>query len=182
VSSGILNRTHVAQQFEHLLDTYRHTYRHTDGHKWNGAQLHDATGGATRSYVTNLRKGRIENPGYEKLRAIAKAMGFAPEVWFEDGLGEGRSIGQAEGSRGLAGRLEHLFEVVRNPKTGEPYTNGEVACMTLGDLSEENVERIRTGAIGDPSVGQVAALAGVFGVGAFLPLGPRGAVVRRGAR
>ena len=28
----------------------------------------------TRSYVTNLRKGRIENPGYEKMRAIAKAM------------------------------------------------------------------------------------------------------------
>ena len=37
-----------------------------------------------RSYVTSLRKGRIENPGYEKLRAIAKAMGFPPELWFED--------------------------------------------------------------------------------------------------
>jgi transcriptional regulator with XRE-family HTH domain len=37
--------------------------------------------------------------------------------------------------------------------------------MTLGDLSEEDVERIRTGAIGEPTVGQVAALAGVFGVG-----------------
>lgn len=36
--------------------------------------------------------------------------------------------------------------------------------MTLGDLSEEDVERIRTGAIGDPSVSQVVALAGVFGV------------------
>jgi hypothetical protein len=91
-------------------------------------------------------------------------MGFAPEVWFEERLGEGRSIEQAEESRGVAGRLEHLFEVVRNPKTEEPYTNAEVARMTLGDLSEEDVERIRTGAIGDPSVGQVAALASVFGV------------------
>jgi transcriptional regulator with XRE-family HTH domain len=91
-------------------------------------------------------------------------MGFAPEVWFEERLGEGRSIEQAEESRGVAGRLEHLFEVVRNPKTGEPYTNAEVARMTLGDLSEEEVERIRTGAISDPSVGQVAALASVFGV------------------
>jgi transcriptional regulator with XRE-family HTH domain len=118
----------------------------------------------SRSYVTNLRKGRIENPGYEKMKAIAKAMGFAPEVWFEDGLGEGRSIGQGEESRGLGGRLEHMFEVVRNPKTGESYTNAEVARMTLGDLSEEDVESIRTGAIGDPTVGQVAALAGVFGV------------------
>ena len=38
----------------------------------------------TRSYVTSLRKGRIENPGFEKLRAIAKAMNFPPELWFED--------------------------------------------------------------------------------------------------
>jgi hypothetical protein len=152
---------HIAQKFEHLLDTYRRP----DGHRWTGQQLDEATGGVVRrSYVTNLRKGRIENPGYAKLAAMAKAMGFAPEVWFEDGLGEGRSIGQAEGSYGLAGRLEHLFEVVRNPKTGKPYSSAEVARMTLGDLSEKDVEGIRTGAIGDPSVGQVAALAGVFGV------------------
>ena len=158
---GIINLMHVAQKFEYLLDTYRRP----DGHRWTGQQLDEATGRVvTRSYVTNLRKGRIENPGYEKMKAIAKAMGFAPEVWFEESLGEGRSIGQAEESRGVAGRLEHLFEVVRNPKTGEPYTNAEVARMTLGDLSEEDVESIRTGAIGDPTVGQVAALASVFGV------------------
>jgi transcriptional regulator with XRE-family HTH domain len=66
----------------------------------------------TRSYVTNLRKGRIENPGYEKMKAIAKAMGFAPEVWFEDALGERRSLRRVEQSRSVAGRLEHLFEVV----------------------------------------------------------------------
>jgi transcriptional regulator with XRE-family HTH domain len=161
VASGIINPMHVAQKFEHLLDTYRRP----DGHRWTGQQLDEATGGVvTRSYVTNLRKGRIVNPGYEKLAAMAKAMGFPPEVWFEDGLGEGRSIRLAEESRGVAGRLEHLFEVVRNPKTGEPYTNAEVARMTLGDLSEKDVERIRTGAVSDPSVGQVAALASVFGV------------------
>jgi hypothetical protein len=68
-------------------------YRHADGHKWTGAELDDATGGVvTRSYVTNLRKGRIENPGYEKMRAIAKAMCFPSEVWFEDGLSKERSI------------------------------------------------------------------------------------------
>ena len=36
--------------------------------------------------------------------------------------------------------------------------------MTLGDLSEEEVERIRTGAISDPTVSHVASLASVFGV------------------
>jgi transcriptional regulator with XRE-family HTH domain len=152
---------HIVQKFEALLEMYRRP----DGRKWSGQEIDEATGGVvTRSYVTNLRKGRIENPGYEKLAAMAKAMGFPPEVWFEDGLGEGRSIRQAEESRGLAGRLEHLFEVVRNPKTGEPYTNAEVARMTLGDLSEEDVQRIRIGAISDPTVGQVASLASVFGV------------------
>jgi len=152
---------HVAQRFETLLELYRRP----DGRKWSGQEIDEATGGVvTRSYITNLRKGRIENPGYEKMRAIAKAMGFAPEVWFEEHLGEGKSIGQAEESRGVAGRLEHLFEVIKNPKTGKRYTNAEVARMTLGDLSEEDVERIRTGAIGDPTVGQVAALASVFGV------------------
>jgi len=152
---------HIAQKFEILLETYRRP----DGRRWSGQEIDEATSGVvTRSYVTNLRKGRIVNPGYEKMKAIAKAMGFAPEVWFEDDLGEGRSIGQAEDLRGVAGRLEHVFEVVRNPKTGEPYTNAEVARMTLGDLSEEEIERIRTGAVSDPTVGQVAALASVFGV------------------
>jgi transcriptional regulator with XRE-family HTH domain len=152
---------HIAQKFEALLEMYRRP----DGSRWSGQEIDEATGGVvTRSYVTNLRKGRIDSPGYEKMKAIAKAMGFTPEVWFEDGLGEGRSIGQAEEMRGVAGQLEHLFEAVRNPKTGEPYTNAEVARMTLGDLSEEDVERMRTGANSDLTVGQVAALASVFGV------------------
>jgi transcriptional regulator with XRE-family HTH domain len=152
---------HIAQKFEGLLETYRRP----DGRRWSGQEIDEATGGVvTRSYVTNLRKGRIENPGYEKMRALAKAMGFAPEVWFEERLGEGRSVGEAEESRDIATRLVHVFEVVRNPKTGEPYTNAEVARMTLGDLSEEEVEGIRVGAISDPTVGQVTALASVFGV------------------
>jgi hypothetical protein len=50
-----------------------------------GRDLHNATGGVvTRSYVTSLRKGRIENLGFEKIKAIAKAMGSPPELWFED--------------------------------------------------------------------------------------------------
>ena len=67
---------HVAQKFEHLLNTHRRP----DGSRWTGQQLDEATGGVvTRSYVTNLRKGRIESPGYEKMAAIAKSMGFPPE-------------------------------------------------------------------------------------------------------
>jgi len=152
---------HIAQKFETLLEIYRLP----DGRKWSGQEIDEATGGVvSRSYVTNLRKGRIENPGYAKMKAIAKAMGFPVEVWFEESLGDRRLTVRGAESHNIAGRLEHLFEVIRNPKTGEPYTSGEVARMTLGDLSEKDVEKIRTGAVSDPSVGQVVALASVFGV------------------
>jgi transcriptional regulator with XRE-family HTH domain len=161
VAPGIINHMHIAQKFEALLEIYRRP----DGRKWSGQEIDEATGGVvSRSYVTNLRKGRIDNPRYEKLAAIAKAMGFAPEVWFEDGLSKERPTSRGGESHDLVDRLVHLFEVVRNPKTGERYTNAEVARMTLGDLSEADVERIRTGVIDDPTVGQVAALASVFGV------------------
>ena len=116
-----------------------------------------------RAYVTNMRKGRIDNPGYEKMRAIARAMGFPPALWFEDALGDGLLTARVEG-QGLGARVGHLFGAVRHPGTGEPYTNAEVARMSAGVLTEEDVEGMRTGAISDPTVGQVAALAGVFGV------------------
>jgi transcriptional regulator with XRE-family HTH domain len=151
---------HIAQRFEHLLDTYRRP----DGSRWTGQQLDEATGVAPRSYVTNLRKGRIESPGYEKMRAIAKAMGFPPAAWFDENVGDRTAVGPNHEERGIAGRVEHLFDVARNPKTGKPYTNAEVARMSIGDLTVEDVEGIRTGAIGDPTVGQVVALTGVFGV------------------
>jgi hypothetical protein len=66
-------------------------------------------------------------------------MGFAPEEWLEEGVGREPDRPEDEG-RGIAGKVEHLFDAIRNPKTGEPYTNGEVARMTLGDLSEEDLE------------------------------------------
>jgi len=152
---------HVAQRFERFLDTYRRP----DGRGWSSQAIDEATDGiVTRPYFTNLRKGRIENPGYGKMRAIAKAMGFPPEMWFEEELGiEGGSPPQPEG-RGIPGRVGHLFEVVKNPKTGESYTNAQVARMSAGEITEEEVEGIRTGKLADLSVGRVAALAAVFGV------------------
>jgi transcriptional regulator with XRE-family HTH domain len=152
---------HVAQRFERFL----RTYRRPDGGRWGGADLERATGGVvTRSYVANLRKGRIVNPGYEKMRALAKAMGFPPALWFEEDLsGDGGPPMESEGS-GIPVRLEHLFETLKNPRTGEPYTNAEVARMSAGVLTEGDVDGIRIGSIADPTVSQVAALAAAFGV------------------
>ena len=77
---------HISKRFEHLLDAYRHP----DGRRWSGAELAKATGGVVhRSYVTNLLKGRIESPGYDKMRVIAKAMDFPPALWFKEDLADG---------------------------------------------------------------------------------------------
>ena len=107
---------HVAQRFEHFIDTYRRP----DGSRWTGQKLDEATGGVVpRSYFTNFHKGRIENPGYEKMLAIARAMGFPPARWFEDMPGYAVSVA-SERDQDLAGRVEHLFETIRHPRTGSP--------------------------------------------------------------
>ena len=73
---------HVSERFARLLALYRKP----DGREWGGKDLEDATGGVvTRSYVSNLRRGRVGNPGLVKLEAIAGAMGFPPALWFGSG-------------------------------------------------------------------------------------------------
>src|SRR5829696_1445549 len=76
--------------------------RYTEEFKAEAVQL-------ARSYVTNLRKGHIESPGYEKRAAMAKAMGVPAEVWFGQDLDDGRCIEHGGSARKVAGRLEHLF-------------------------------------------------------------------------
>ena len=154
---------HIARKFESFLDRYRRE----DGGRWTGQDLNDATGGVvTRSYVSTLRKGRIENPGFDKLRAIAKAMGFPPELWFEEGgeLNEETRVERADEGSSLSRRVEHLFETAGNGRTGEPYTDAEIARLTLGDLTEEEVAGIRNGRLKDPTVSQILALSDVFGI------------------
>jgi transcriptional regulator with XRE-family HTH domain len=76
---GEEHQEHVRERFARLLALYRRP----DGSEWGGQNLENATNGTvTRSYVTNLRKGRINNPGLAKLEVIAKAMGFSPALWF----------------------------------------------------------------------------------------------------
>ena len=153
--------SHVARKFERLLETYRRE----DGRWWSGIELERATDGVvTRSYVTNLRKGRIENPGMDKLWALARAMGFPPALWFEEGLSGADGRGAVGRPDGLAGRIGRLFDVINDPRTGETYTSSGIARMSLGDLTEEDVEGLRSGSVSDPPLSHLLALARAFGV------------------
>jgi hypothetical protein len=89
--------------------------------------------------VTNLRKGRIENPGYEKLAALAKVMGFPPELWFKEASNLGGTL-QTKGidsHRSLSARVNHLLNVLRNDTTGKAYTDAEIARLSLGLLQKK---------------------------------------------
>ena len=153
--------SHVARKFERLLETYRRE----DGGKWSGIELERATGSVvTCSYATNLRKGRIENPGLDKLAAIARAMCSPPALWFEEGLPGADRRGDTGTREGLAGRVERLFDAIKDPKTGETYTPSKIARMSLGDLTEEDVEGLRSASVTDHPLSQVVALARAFGV------------------
>jgi transcriptional regulator with XRE-family HTH domain len=153
----------MAQKFEWLLDTYRRP----DGSRWNGKQLEDATGGVvTRQYVSMLRNGHIEDPGYTKLRAIAKAMSFPPELWFEERGGSPPVSLVGEEDASISERLEQLFRTLIDEKRGRPYTDAEIARMSLGGITEEEVAGIRSGKIENPTLDQILALAEAFGVSA----------------
>ncbi len=100
---------HVADGFERLLEAHPRQ----DGRPCTGAELQRATNGVvTRSYVTNLRKGRIESPGHDKMEAIAKAVGFPPALWFDEVFVEGSETGLDAGLV-AALRDETVRETVR---------------------------------------------------------------------
>ena len=100
---------HVSERFARLLALYRRP----DGSEWGGRDLERATGGAvTRSYVSNLRKGRIGSPGLDKLEAIAGAMGFPPQLWFDEAGGRAPDAALAAALEDETAR-EILGEVLR---------------------------------------------------------------------
>jgi hypothetical protein len=104
----------IAQKFEHFLEVYRRP----DGSRWGGQDLHQATSDVvTRSYVSNLRKVRIENPGFEKLRAITEAMDFAPEVEFEE------SVGKAD--------LRYAIQVGQRTSSSGSGTTTQTRCSSV---------------------------------------------------
>jgi transcriptional regulator with XRE-family HTH domain len=109
----------------------------------------------TRSYVSNLRKGRIENPGFDKLRAIARAMNFPPELWFEDvenlrDVSAVRPSWFVDGEDNLALLDEELLEALRD-ETARAVLREVIRLperdrrIVLGIVRQFEVERVDLG-------------------------------------
>lgn len=155
---------------------------HPDGGTWSGSKMERATGGRVGpSYFTSLRDRHIEIPRADKIEAIAGVMGFPPELWFKDlswwravheQWERGESVHEKlRGDResvddGRVGKLlERLFEVKTNEETGESFTSAEVARLSEGVLSEDQVAALRDGRLKEPTWRQILAVCDVFGVG-----------------
>ncbi|MFD4950465.1 helix-turn-helix domain-containing protein [Streptomyces sp. NPDC058451] len=77
--------------------------------------------------------------------------------------GPAEAPGGAAGARlSLADKLNHLFEIKKNPATGKRYTNAEVARAI--SVSESAISQLRTGVKCNPTVNTVERLAGHFHV------------------
>jgi transcriptional regulator with XRE-family HTH domain len=150
------------ERFKRLLKRCRKP----DGSEWMPAEIRDATNGFVNlSYISNLQAGRIRKPGLDKLKAIAEAMGFPWQLWFEDSEDwEKITEKQAGDRRSVADLLNHLFAVVDNFRTGRPYTTKEVAQLSAGKLTQGQVEDMRRGRLENPTLEQLLALSDVFGV------------------
>jgi transcriptional regulator with XRE-family HTH domain len=150
--------------FAQLLEMYPHP----EGGKWTGPRMQEATGGfVNAAYFSNLLAGRIKQPGLDKLKAIAEAMGFPPQLWLEEPDSWGRLEDEPEGvSPGIALKdlLNNLFTSVSDEHSGEPLTNAEVSRRTAGKVSEAELEAMRSGALDNPTIEQVLALSEAFDV------------------
>lgn len=154
---------HASRKFEALLNAYRRP----DGSMWTGQALQDATDGfVSRSYVHQLRTGRIANPRLDKLQALAEVMGFPPALWFEDVPDPGGTPLVASPGQGatISDRLEALLRTSADERSGERYSDADLARFSMGALTEQEVAGIRTGNTPDPSIEQVLALAEVFAI------------------
>ena len=103
-------------------------------------ERHSARAGHGRRRNPFLRhqppQGPDREPGHGQARRNGEGDGFPPALWFEEGLPDADGRGAAGLPTGLAGRVERLFDVIKDPKTGEAYTSAKIARMSLEDLTE----------------------------------------------
>ncbi len=162
----LMNRSDFGEKFIRLTEIYRKP----DGSKWSDADIEEATGRFVKApYLSNLKAGRIKQPGLERLRAIARVMGFPPELWLQSQDAWKPSPPPAGdearlGAHTLARRLNVLFDVLTNERTGKHFTNRDVAELSKGRLTEEEVEAARAGKLNDLKGAQYLALSDVFDV------------------
>ena len=155
-----------AELFRKLLEAYPLE----DGSQWSGPKMEQATSGVVNSaYFSNLLGGRINQPGLDKLKAIADAMGFPAQLWLEDPDTWGVSSSEerirfTSTSVSFAELLKMLFESVNNDNTGASFTASEIAERSEQKVTVDELEQMLAGELETPSLETVIAISEAFGI------------------
>lgn len=160
----------VAKRFVLLLEKFPRG----DGEPWRPVEIEEATGHqVSGSYVVALKKGKFKRPGLKQLSLIADVVGFPfepwrtePEFWDEElkkhkvrgslrgplSFPEGTAVPlrRVPAGENLGRLVDDLFRNGKNPATGEPYTEEEVAARSRGRLSANEVRQMRRGEREEP--------------------------------
>ena len=137
---------------------------------WSGPKMEQATGGVVNSaYFSNLLSGRINQPGLDKLKAIAEAMGFPAQLWLEDpdtwGVSSSEeSIRFTSTSVSFSALLKNLFESVPNGNTGTPFTVSQIAESSGQKVTEAELQQMMSGELENPSLQTILAISEAFGI------------------
>jgi transcriptional regulator with XRE-family HTH domain len=152
--------------FHRLLDAYPHP----EGGSWTGSRMEEATAGfVNASYFSNLLNDRIKQPGLDKLKAIAETMGFPAQLWLEDPDRWGHQRGSepltfVPKDAAFKDLLNDLYASVPNERTGEALTNAEVAKRAAGRVTEDELEKMRSGELENPTLQHLLAVSRAFDV------------------
>lgn len=181
-------QTDQAEKFERLLERFPHPERvdapTPQQRAWRMSEIERATGGeVSSSWLSAFRRRKTKKPGMRMLDLIAQVMGFPFELWLTEsgqwerilrergaGYAAGGAVGHAvevseQGSvPPLSELLEALIATITNRRTGNPFTNAEIAERSVGRLTEQDVADMRSGELDNPLRSQLLALCDVFGV------------------
>lgn len=131
--------------------------------------MEEATAGfVSASYFSNLLNGNIKQPGLDKLKAIAETMGFPAQLWLEesDDLSNRETGAHVLGQQGasFAQLLNNLFAAHADPQTGEQPSTAEIARRTAGRVTRDELERMRSGEVENPTLEQIVRISEAFDV------------------
>lgn len=170
-----------ARKFEEML----RRFPPPGGGTWKPRRIAEETAGEpdeayrlTESYLSRLRSGEISQPSLPKLDSISRVLGAPFDLWRIDpdewdaelerrGFAVRKEPKEPDSplpsGADLAAKVNRLFEQVPK-RSGRPYTNSEVAALSSGRLTEEEVSLMRSNRYGTPTKGKLLGFCNAFDV------------------
>lgn len=160
--------TSVAEKLNLLLQRFPHP----EGRPWKGSEIEESTHGLiSQQYFSQLKRGRFARPGNEQLEALAAVLGFPYDLWRTEpeqwpALLEQRTRHEPKSidAHSLGRNFNDLHQSIVNRRTGQPFSDKEIAYRSGDVLSINDIRAIAEYRANDITYNQIIALSSVFEV------------------